>query len=264
MCMSDGYQSVSWYLYKTAVAAWWSNNWCTTGRMILMRLLKLIHQIFVFLFVRAYMLKWHFTVLDLSGSKFRKKKDVPRNEMICGFLYMVSWCTLLSKQFHVFHVIVPYKPPIIWTKREKQTRQWEGSSPWVVVIISVKKPTATLKMHLHSTKAAKEATLQTHTEKQRGREREQFIVTAGNDRQKVQSVNSHMHRRWKHIQVEDSTHKYNLTYKQSCIEVHTQAPNPLTTLCPTHSLLRNVISMLTLTVICRRELWLGKEWRMRQ
>lgn len=171
MCMSDGYQSVSWYLYKTAVAAWWSNNWCTTGRMILMRLLKLIHQIFVFLFVRAYMLKWHFTVLDLSGSKFRKKKDVPRNEMICGFLYMVSWCTLLSKQFHVFHVIVPYKPPIIWTKREKQTRQWEGSSPWVVVIISVKKPTATLKMHLHSTKAAKEATLQTHTEKQRGRER---------------------------------------------------------------------------------------------
>lgn len=171
MCMSDGYQSVSWYLYKTAVAAWWSNNWCTTGRMILMRLLKLIHQIFVFLFVRAYMLKWHFTVLDLSGSKFRKKKDVPRNEMICGFLYMVSWCTLLSKQFHVFHVIVPYKPPIIWTKREKQTRQWEGSSPWVVVIISVKKPTATLKMHLHSTKAAKEATLQTHTEKQRERER---------------------------------------------------------------------------------------------
>lgn len=171
MCMSDGYQSVSWYLYKTAVSAWWSNNWCTTGRMILMRLLKLIHQIFVFLFVRAYMLKWHFTVLDLSGSKFRKKKDVPRNEMICGFLYMVSWCTLLSKQFHVFHVIVPYRPPIIWTKREKQTRQWEGSSPWVVVIISVKKPTATLKMHLHSTKAAKEATLQTHTEKQRGRER---------------------------------------------------------------------------------------------
>lgn len=171
MCMSDGYQSVSWYLYKTAVAAWWSNNWCTTGRMILMWLLKLIHQIFVFLFVRAYMLKWHFTVLDLSGSKFRKKKDVPRNEMICGFLYMVSWCTLLSKQFHVFHVIVPYRPPIIWTKREKQTRQWEGSSPWVVVIISVKKPTATLKMHLHSTKAAKEATLQTHTEKQRGRER---------------------------------------------------------------------------------------------
>lgn len=171
MCMSDGYQSVSWYLYKTAVAAWWSNNWCTTGRMILVRLLKLIHQIFVFLFVRAYMLKWHFTVLDLSGSKFRKKKDVPRNEMICGFLYMVSWCTLLSKQFHVFHVIVPYRPPIIWTKREKQTRQWEGSSPWVVVIISVKKPTATLKMHLHSTKAAKEATLQTHTEKQRGRER---------------------------------------------------------------------------------------------
>lgn len=171
MCMSDGYQSVSWYLYKTAVAAWWSNNWCTTGRMILMRLLKLIHQIFVFLFVRAYMLKWHFTVLDLSGSKFRKKKDVPRNEMICGFLYMVSWCTLLSKQFHVFHVIVPYRPPIIWTKREKQTRQWEGSSLWVVVIISVKKPTATLKMHLHSTKAAKEATLQTHTEKQRGRER---------------------------------------------------------------------------------------------
>lgn len=103
--------------------------------------------------------------------QIQKKKDVPRNEMICGFLYMVSWCTLLSKQFHVFHVIVPYRPPIIWTKREKQTRQWEGSSPWVVVIISVKKPTATLKMHLHSTKAAKEATLQTHTEKQRGRER---------------------------------------------------------------------------------------------
>lgn len=44
--------------------------------------------------------------------------------------------------------------------------------PWVVVIISVKKPTATLKMHLHSMKAAKEATLQTHIEKQRERERE--------------------------------------------------------------------------------------------
>lgn len=84
----------------------------------------------------------------------------------------------------------------------------------LVVILSVKCHTVTLKVHLHSLEAAKNKGNVTNADC----ETEQLVIAADNDR-----VNSRTNTGWKRIQIEDATHKY--------VSTHTQR---YTTVCPTH------------------------------
>lgn len=133
--------------------------------------------------------------------------------------------------------------PLSRGRERKKRQRWEGS---FVVIPS-------LKSHKHIKNASLlhcSVKTEMHTQHQR-KTREH------------RRVNNRIRRWWRRIQLEDATHKYDLTHVSTYTHTHT-AHNHLTTSCPTHSLLRNVISMLTLTMMGRRELRLGKEgWRRR-
>lgn len=140
-------------------------------------------------------------------------------------------------------VIVQYRPPIIKGERDKNRTEIRGFT------CCVKKPQTHFKCIFIVSMPPKKWSETFNKRKVR-----ESIFTLQRVRHTALHTNSVIHRCCKRTQKVDCDYKYGPTH----VSTHTHsAYNHFTTLCPIHSLQRNVISTLTLTVIRRGELWLG-------